>query len=202
MKIFMVFPTIHEMSWGLSYFYDATWISNVIRYITIYAMRASHGMFLINRQVRFLITYSIEIFYFHIYHEDFYGLFNNILHVPGTRLFLIVLGTWKLDSAMWYIQNAQVMECFSSITSVFSNYLFYRNFLFSHISWRFLWSFQQYIKCPGDSVISMRIRNLNQQYAMRASDGRFISIESEFSNYLFYRNFLFSRISWRFLWSF
>ena len=32
-------------------------------------------------------------------------------------------------------------------------------------------------------------------YAMRASNGRLISIESEFSNYLFYRNFLFSHIS-------
>ena len=35
----------------------------------------------------------------------------------------------------------------------------------------------------------------NTIYAMRASDGRFISIESEFSSYLFYRNFLFSHIS-------
>ena len=40
-----------------------------------------------------LITYSIEIFYFHIYHEDFYGLSNNVLHVLGTRLFLYVLAT-------------------------------------------------------------------------------------------------------------
>ena len=38
-------------------------------------------------------TYSIEIFYFHIYHEDFYGLSNNVLHVLGTRLFLYVLAT-------------------------------------------------------------------------------------------------------------
>ena len=29
-----------------------------------------------------------------------------------------------------YMQYAQVMECFSSITSAFSNYLFYRNFYF------------------------------------------------------------------------
>ena len=48
----------------------------------------------------FLITYSIEIFYFYIYHEDFYGLSNNVLHVPGTRLFLYVLATSKLDNAM------------------------------------------------------------------------------------------------------
>ena len=40
-----------------------------------------------------LITYSIEIFYFHIYHEDFYGLYNNVLHVQGTQLFLYVLAT-------------------------------------------------------------------------------------------------------------
>ena len=60
--------------------------------------------------MRFLITYSIEIFYFHIYHEDFYGLSNNVLHDLGSRLFLYVLATWKLDNAMWYNQNAQVME--------------------------------------------------------------------------------------------
>ena len=41
----------------------------------------------------------------------------------------------------------------------------------------------------------LEIRKCNTTYAMRASDGRFISIESEFSNYLFYRNFLFSHIS-------
>ena len=41
----------------------------------------------------------------------------------------------------------------------------------------------------------LEIRQCNTIYAMRASDGRFISIESEFSNYLFDRNFLFSHIS-------
>ena len=45
------------------------------------------------------------------------------------------LGNLKIRiSAIRYMQNAQVMECFSSITSAFSNDLFYRNFLFSHIS--------------------------------------------------------------------
>ena len=39
------------------------------------------------------------------------------------------------------------------------------------------------------------IRQCNTIYAMRASDGRFVSIESEFSSYLFYRHFLFSHIS-------
>ena len=39
------------------------------------------------------------------------------------------------------------------------------------------------------------IRQYNTIYSMRASDGRFVSIESEFSSYLFYRNFLFSHIS-------
>ena len=34
-----------------------------------------------------------RIFYFHIYHEDFYGLSNNVLHVLGTQLFLYVLAT-------------------------------------------------------------------------------------------------------------
>ena len=42
---------------------------------------------------KFSDTYSIEIFYFHIYHEDLYGLSNNVLHVLGTRLFLYVLAT-------------------------------------------------------------------------------------------------------------
>ena len=157
--------------------------------------------------MRFLIIYSIEIFYFHIYHEDFYGLSNNVLHVLGTRLFLYVLATWKLDSAMWYIQNAQVMECFSSITSAFPNYLFYRNFLFSHISWRFLWSFKQCITCPGDWVFmnvlafwksAIAIWHIQNAQVMEC----FSSITSAFSNYLFDRNFLFSHISWRFLWSF
>ena len=41
----------------------------------------------------FLIIYSIKFFYFHIYHEDFYGRSNNVLHVLGTRLFLYVLAT-------------------------------------------------------------------------------------------------------------
>ena len=41
----------------------------------------------------------------------------------------------------------------------------------------------------------VEIRKGNTIYAMRASNGRLISIEREFSNYLFYRNFLFSHIS-------
>ena len=41
----------------------------------------------------------------------------------------------------------------------------------------------------------LEIRKGNTIYAMRASNGRLISIESGFSNYLFYRNFLFSHIS-------
>ena len=40
----------------------------------------------------------------------------------------------------------------------------------------------------------LEIRKCNTIYAMRPSDGRFISIESEFFNYLFYRKFLFSHI--------
>ena len=50
--------------------------------------------------------------------------------------------------------------------------------------------------------LQLEIKKCNTIYAMRASDGRFISIESEFSNYLFYSNFLFSHISLIFLWSF
>ena len=106
----------------------------------------------------FLITYSIENFYFHIYHEDFYGItcsgdsvisvcFGNfkISHCNVIYSWRFLWSkranhvlNWKLAIAMWCIQNAQFMECFSSITSAFPNYLFYRNFLFSHISWRFL----------------------------------------------------------------
>ena len=41
----------------------------------------------------------------------------------------------------------------------------------------------------------LEIRKGNTIYAMRASDGRLISTKSEFSNYLFYRNYLFSHIS-------
>ena len=41
----------------------------------------------------------------------------------------------------------------------------------------------------------LEIRKCNTIYAMRASDGRFISIENELSICLFYRNFLFSHIS-------
>ena len=41
----------------------------------------------------------------------------------------------------------------------------------------------------------LEIRKGNTIYAMRASNGRLISKESEFSNYLFNRNFLFSHIS-------
>ena len=129
--------------------------------------------------MRFLITYCIEIFYFHISHEDFYGLSNNALHVLGTRLILYVLATLKLAIAMWYIQSTQIMECFSSITSGFPNYLLYRKFLFSHISWRFLWSFKQCITCPGDWVISvcfgiLKISHCNVIYSKRAIHGMFL----------------------------
>ena len=129
--------------------------------------------------MRFLITYCIEIFYFHISHEDFYGLSNNVLHVLGTRLILYVLATLKLAIAMWYIQSAQIMECFSWITSGFPNYLLYRKFLFSHISWRFLWSFKQCITCPGDWVISvcfgiLKYSHCNVIYSKRAIHGMFL----------------------------
>ena len=41
----------------------------------------------------------------------------------------------------------------------------------------------------------LEIRKGNTIYAMRASNATLIAIESKFSNYLFYRNFLFSHIS-------
>ena len=83
--------------------------------------------------MRFLITYSIEIFYFHIYHEDFYGLSNNILHVLGL--------TYFYENSQLEIRKGNTIYAMRasngrliSIESEFSNYLFYRNFLFSHIS--------------------------------------------------------------------
>ena len=82
----MVFLTIYYMSWRLTYFYKNSQLE-IRKGNTIYAMRASNGR-LISIEASFLITYSIENFYFHIYHEDFYGLSNNILHVLGTHLFL------------------------------------------------------------------------------------------------------------------
>ena len=86
MKIFMVFLTMYYMSWGISYFYENL-LLEFRQCNTIYAMRTSDGRFMINRKC-FLITYSIEIFYFHIYDKTFHGLSNNILHVLGTKLFL------------------------------------------------------------------------------------------------------------------
>ena len=79
------------MSWGLSYFYENSQLEsdNVIRYMQ--CAQVMEGLLSIENE--FSITYSIEIFYFHIYHEDFYGLANNVLHVLGTRLFLYVLAT-------------------------------------------------------------------------------------------------------------
>ena len=61
----------------------------VIRYMQ--CAQVMEGLF--QKKASFLITCSIEIFYFHIYHEDFYGLSNNVLHVLGTRLFLYVFAT-------------------------------------------------------------------------------------------------------------
>ena len=74
------------MSWRLGYFYENSQLEseNVIRYMQ--CAQVMEGLF--QQKSSFLITYSIEIFYFHIYHEDFYGLSNNVLHVLETRLFL------------------------------------------------------------------------------------------------------------------
>ena len=50
-------------------------------------MRASDGRFIsIENEFSNYLFYCVEFFYFHIYHEDFYGLSNNILHVLGTQL--------------------------------------------------------------------------------------------------------------------
>ena len=89
---------------------------------------------------------------------------------------------------------------FISIESEFYNYLFYRNFfIFTYIMKIFMVFLTMYYMSWGLSYfyenLQLEIRKCNTIYAMRASDGRFISIESEFSNYLFYRNFLYSHIS-------
>ena len=55
-----------------------------------------------------------------------------------------------------------------------------------YMSWRLTYFYEN---------SQLEIRKGNTIYAMRASNGRLISIESEFSNYLFYRKFLFSHIS-------
>ena len=52
MNIFMVFLTIYYMSWGLSYFYENLQLE-IRKCNTIYAMRASDGMFLINNKCVF-----------------------------------------------------------------------------------------------------------------------------------------------------
>ena len=83
---------------------------------------------------------------------------------------------------------------FISIESEFSNYLFYRNFfIFTYIMKIFMVFLTIYYMSWGLSYFyensQLEIRKFNTIYAMRASDGRFISIESEFSNYLFYRKF-------------
>ena len=55
-----------------------------------------------------------------------------------------------------------------------------------YMSWRLTYFYEN---------SQLDIRKGNTIYAMRASNDRLISKESEFSNYLFYRNFLFSHIS-------
>ena len=79
------------MSWGLSYFYENSQLE-IRKCNRIYTMRASDGRF-ISIESEFSNYLFYRNFYFHIYHEDFYGLSNNILHVLGTGLFLYVLAT-------------------------------------------------------------------------------------------------------------
>ena len=81
------------MSWGLSYFYENLQL-DIRKCNTIYAMRASDGRF-ISIESEFS-NYCIEIFYFDIYHEDFYCLSNNVLHVLGTRFFSMSFGNLKI----------------------------------------------------------------------------------------------------------
>ena len=45
MNIFMVFPTMYYMSWGLSYFHENSQLE-IRKCNTIYAMRASDGRFI------------------------------------------------------------------------------------------------------------------------------------------------------------
>ena len=44
-------------------------------------------------QLNFLITYSIEFFYFHIYDTDFHARPNDISQVPANNFSLCVLAT-------------------------------------------------------------------------------------------------------------
>ena len=82
----MVFLTMYYMSWGLSYFCENSQLE-IRKRNTIYAMRASDERF-VSIESEFSSYLFYTIFYFHIYHEDFYGLSNNVLHVLGTQLFL------------------------------------------------------------------------------------------------------------------
>ena len=83
----MVFLIMYYMFWGLGYFCMFWPLENYTVQCDIFKTHKSWNVSH-QQQVGFLITYSIEIFYFHIYHEDFYGLSNNVLHVLGTKLFL------------------------------------------------------------------------------------------------------------------
>ena len=52
MNIFIVFPTMYYMSWGLSYFFENLQLE-IRQCNTIYAMRASDGRFIIYRKCVF-----------------------------------------------------------------------------------------------------------------------------------------------------
>ena len=125
------------------------------------------------------------------------------------KIFMVFLTMYYMSWGLGYFyENSQleITKCntiytmrasdgrFISIESEFSNYLFYRNFfIFTYIMKIFMVFLTIYYMSWGLSYFyensQLEIRKFNTIYAMRASDGRFISIESEFSNYLFYRKF-------------
>ena len=77
------------MSWGLSYFSENLQleIRQVIRYMQ--CAQVMEGLLSIESEFSDHLFY--RNFFSHIYHEDFYGLSNNVLHVLGTQLLLYVL---------------------------------------------------------------------------------------------------------------
>ena len=70
------------MSWGLSYFSENSQLESdtVIRYMQ--CAQVMEGLLSIESAFSNYLLY--RNFFFHLYHEDFYGLSNNVLHVLGT----------------------------------------------------------------------------------------------------------------------
>ena len=79
------------MSWRLSYFYENSQLEIRQCNTIMQCAQVMEGLLSIESEFSDRLIY--RNFYLHIYHEDFYGLSNNVLHVLETRLFLYVLAT-------------------------------------------------------------------------------------------------------------